>query len=233
MTENIMRMSVGVIIAITLVLPARADNVLDPTSCANIKESVKRLDCYDLQSKKSTKKENRKGSIEDDKRAVALRAAQEEERARQEAEKASVQAEQELAKAEAAARDALKSLRRLQAKVQTGISYRDYSPALADAKLDVSLFAESASAKKFPEFANLISQAIKHYDIANGLWKIKFAERYAWLTDQDATQSLMAMYPEIARSKQTGVNLHIEESVMMIWRAASKDIEQATKLLAP
>ena len=226
-----MQLTIAAIICIAFALPAWAENASGSVSCANIKDKVKRLECYDSQPKKGVKKGNKQGAIDDEQRAAAQLATQEQDKLKIEADKASAKAEQELAKAEAAARDALKSIRRLQAKVQTGISYRDYSPALADAKLEVSMFVESSSGKKFPEFASLLSRAIGHYDVANNLWKIKFVERYAWLTDKEVTRSLMAIYPEIAASKQERVNLHIEETVMRIWGAASKDIDQATKLL--
>ncbi len=69
-----MRTSITAMIAIALVLPARADIGPDFTSCANIKEGVRRLDCYDSQAKKVAKKDVRKSSDEDDKWAEALRA---------------------------------------------------------------------------------------------------------------------------------------------------------------
>lgn len=225
-----MRLAIAVIICIAFAPPAWAENVSGSISCANIKDTVKRLECYDSQSKKGVKKSNKQGAIDDEQRAAAQLATQEQDRLKIEADKASAKAEQESAKAEAAARDALKSIRRLQTKVQTGISYRDYSPALADAKLEVSMFVESSSGKKFPEFASLLSRAISHYEVANTLWKIKFTGRYPWLTDKEAIKSLMAMYPEIAASKEERV--HIVETMMRIWGAASKDIDQATKLLS-
>jgi hypothetical protein len=226
-----MRLAIAAIICIGLALPAWAENVSGSVNCADIKDTVKRLECYDSQPKKGVKRSNKKEAANDEKRVAAELAIQERDKLKIEADRASAKAEQELAKAEVAAKDALKSVRRLQAKVQTGISYRDYSPALADAKLEVTMFVESSSGKKLPEVAKLLSRAIGHYDIANSLWKIKFTERYAWLTDKDVTKTLMAMYPEIAASKEERVNLHIEESVMMIWKAASKDIDEATKLL--
>lgn len=88
-----MRPSITAIIAIALALPARADNGPDFTSCANIKEGVRRLDCYDSQAKKVAKKEYRKGSVEGDKSAEALRAVKEQDKAQ-----ASGQTDLELAK---------------------------------------------------------------------------------------------------------------------------------------
>jgi hypothetical protein len=46
------------------------------------------------------------------------------------------------------AKEAVRALPKLQARVEAGISYRDYSPALGDALFEVKLFLQSPGAKE-------------------------------------------------------------------------------------
>jgi hypothetical protein len=69
---------------------------------------------------------------------------------------------------------ALNSLKKLDVKVKTGISYVNYSPALAEAKFDVKLFSETDAAKNHPEIMGNFLEAIKHYDRAHELWAHNF-----------------------------------------------------------
>ena len=52
-------------------------------------------------------------------------------------------------------KDAVMALKKMEARVQSGISYRDYGNALADAKFPVNLFMESIEVKKNPELTDL------------------------------------------------------------------------------
>jgi len=49
------------------------------------------------------------------------------------------------------AKDGIIALKKLQAKCQTGISYRDYSNALGEAKFPVNMYTESEESKKYPD----------------------------------------------------------------------------------
>lgn len=71
--------------------------------------------------------------------------------------------------------DAILGLRKLDARVDTGISYRDYSGALAEAKLPVRLFVEGPEAATNPQFTTALQKAIEHYDFANRIWDAKFS----------------------------------------------------------
>ena len=52
------------------------------------------------------------------------------------------------------AKDAYYGLKKLQAKVKSGINHRDYSQAIGDANFAVTMFLESKSAKKQPELSD-------------------------------------------------------------------------------
>lgn len=194
---------ISAILVITFAIPAMADDLSEFFRCAPIKNSVKRLQCYDYVAKNGVQNgEN---------------------------EKAAQQAEQKLAKAQISAKDTYKSVRKLQTKIETGISYQNYSPALADAKFEVSLFAESSAAKEFPEFTTHLKNAMVYYDTANTVWQIKFDSHSKFVEDSNTVNALMAIYPKLERIENIG--LHIDSSISALWGAASEEIEKATKLL--
>lgn len=70
-----------------------------------------------------------------------------------------------------AAMSAVKALKRLEARTQVGISYREYGPALGEAKAEVNLFLESPEAAKMPELTTSISKAMNHYKTAMKVWR--------------------------------------------------------------
>jgi hypothetical protein len=72
------------------------------------------------------------------------------------------------------ARQALKAFKKLEARVSTGISYRDYPAALADAKVEAEQFAGSRAAEGVPDVANLIRMIALRYEEALVLWNYKF-----------------------------------------------------------
>ena len=68
------------------------------------------------------------------------------------------------------AKDAVRALQKLQARVEAGISYRDYAPALGDALFEVKLFLRNPEAKTKPELAAAISKAMGYYQTAGEIW---------------------------------------------------------------
>ncbi|MHB8067360.1 MAG: hypothetical protein ACYDIC_05610 [Desulfobaccales bacterium] len=69
------------------------------------------------------------------------------------------------------AKDAVKALKKLEAKVESGMSYQKYREALGDTNAEVKLFLESKNAKKNPELANSIKKIMGNYQDAADLWK--------------------------------------------------------------
>ncbi len=69
------------------------------------------------------------------------------------------------------AKDAVRALQKLQARVEVGVIYRDYLPALGDAKFEVNLFLKSPEAKNKIELADAISTAMEYYETAGEIWK--------------------------------------------------------------
>ena len=63
-------------------------------------------------------------------------------------------------------KDAVMALKKMEARVQSGISYRDYGNALADAKFPVNLFMESIEVKKNPGHSRPVPAAISLRQLA-------------------------------------------------------------------
>ena len=219
--------AIATIFMLGAALSSMAQEGGDIAKCLSTKDASKRLECYDTIAKATLKNVPRKVSAEEEKKIADQNAMKAEE------VKLKLEAEQNSAKAEQLARDVLKAARRLQTKVQTGISYKELSPAIAEAKLEIAMFSETPAAKQYVDFTKYLTHAISNYEFANKLWAIKFQTSYAYLTDKALTQALMSMYPEVAQSKENGVNLHIEETVSTIFGVASKDVDKATKTLNP
>lgn len=68
-------------------------------------------------------------------------------------------------------KDAIKSLKKLEAKIESGISYQRYREILGDTNAEVKLFLESKNAKKSPELNQSINKIMENYKDAAGLWQ--------------------------------------------------------------
>lgn len=68
------------------------------------------------------------------------------------------------------AKDAIKALKKLEAKVESGTSYKKYREDLGDANAEVKLFLESKAAKNDPSLALSIKKIMGNYQDAADLW---------------------------------------------------------------
>jgi hypothetical protein len=135
------------------------------------------------------------------------------------------------------AKEALNALKKLDTVVQTGVSYRDYSGVLADAKHPVSLFLESSEAKLNQELADAFRNAVAHHDFALGVWRLKFSGRKAedyFNEDTQVFQVILQAYPDTP----TGFAAYVKKRYILIgdvlsflWGKASTEIGTATKLV--
>lgn len=140
------------------------------------------------------------------------------------------------------AKEALRGLKKLEARCESGISYRDYGPALGEAKFEVNLFLESQEAKENPELTKAISKAMNHYETAQTVWKQKFDGKYAELrfTPSSAMGGIILEdYPELNKDSNLGGALltsgnltviMIDVTLSHIWEEASKELKSATEI---
>jgi|YelNatPaOPRAMG01_1025707.scaffolds.fasta_scaffold76262_2 hypothetical protein len=73
------------------------------------------------------------------------------------------------------AKEAIEALKKLESRVQVGISYKDYGPALGETHYKVKNYLDSPESKKNSKLRNSIEKALNHYIYANDIWKYKFA----------------------------------------------------------
>ncbi|MEW6615015.1 MAG: hypothetical protein AB1401_06065 [Thermodesulfobacteriota bacterium] len=138
------------------------------------------------------------------------------------------------------AKEAILALKKLQVKVQTGITYKEYSPAVAEAKFPVIVFLESPEGKLDTALSAYLSKAVRHYDNAISVWGIKFSSRrvesriYAD-KNRELFEAVIRMYPDspvnvTGYTKQSYID--IGEMLSFIWTKASIELEKASGLLA-
>jgi hypothetical protein len=72
------------------------------------------------------------------------------------------------------AEDAVKSLKKVEGRIQTGVSYQDFPQILADATKAVNVFLKSNEAKDNPQLAKYIDTTLSYYTHAKEIWDIKF-----------------------------------------------------------
>jgi hypothetical protein len=74
------------------------------------------------------------------------------------------------------AKEAVKSLKRIEARADMGINYNEYVLAVADARVEVEMFLESAEAKQKQSLTNMIKKILEHYERVREVWKLKVSK---------------------------------------------------------
>lgn len=153
------------------------------------------------------------------------------------------------------AREALRALKKLEARCQAGISYKDYGPALGEAKFKVNLFFESPEAKKRVKLAESIDKIMGHYEFVGIAWQHKFSGG-GGVTEtislkSDLGQSLLKLFPNANKDYKEGgalvtfegssgesfqrparTEIFIDSLLPIIWNGASDELKRATGLLS-
>lgn len=141
------------------------------------------------------------------------------------------------------AKDAVKALKKLEARTETGINYKDFSAALADTKVEVESFLNSKLAKKNPELSECLKKTLEHYMISNELisekrhklsiamGKLDILESDAIYTDSPLGKMIMRKYPRIEPSKPSYPRDNkpyylLQIVIPEIWGEASKELKK-------
>lgn len=77
--------------------------------------------------------------------------------------------------ASALALSAIKALKKLEARTEAGISYKDYPPALGEAKFEVNQYLENDKSDRNPDLKKTIAEAMDLYKFAYEVWEAKFS----------------------------------------------------------
>lgn len=137
--------------------------------------------------------------------------------------------------------EALTSLKKFRSRCEVGISYVEYSGALADAQYQVKEYVESRDAERNPEFAQYMSKALFDYRIAGTLWNIKASlppGDYVY-EENDLWAQFVKVYPDGVQLLETAHGKYVENMrytlfpVMLsyIWEQASQKIDKASALM--
>ncbi len=133
-----------------------------------------------------------------------------------------------------AAKEAIRALEALQSVVRSGVSYRDYGPRKADARIIVDRFL-----REYPKHpvAIHINEAMKHYEAAKEIWyKYNFIHEGAKNLPISFLSVFVDQYPEI-ESEASFTNDFGEKRIILsptlniIWNKASESIERARSVL--
>ena len=126
------------------------------------------------------------------------------------------------------AKEALLGLKKLQARVQSGVSYRDYGQALGEAKFPVNLYLESKESSKNPELTDSIKKAIAHYEFVRMVWQDTI-DNEIWFISGRMEKLIIASYPIADKDS----NFLVKEDVFdIIWGKASDELKIATALFS-
>jgi len=126
---------------------------------------------------------------------------------------------------------------RLQTRVQTGISYRDYSSVISDPKFEVQQYTRENTDEN-PELSKYISTAMDYYDVAGTIWSFKFAGRGATEAACDPAQQnyISRKLSGIYIPKQQDLRNYCEgpdigTALRTAWGKASENIDAANIFL--
>jgi hypothetical protein len=137
------------------------------------------------------------------------------------------------------ANDVFKSLKKVEAKIEAGVSYQDYPQVLAKAKKEVSIFLESKEAKKNPQFANNIKTTMDYYMTANEIWDVKYNCKDDYVMDiikidNNCGRTIKRLYHN-AKAEIIPGNLgpvYIVSNILRnIFNDASKELKKASVML--
>jgi len=135
-------------------------------------------------------------------------------------------------------KEVFKALKRVEARVETGIAYKDYPQVIADAKVDVDAFLASKEAQKNPQFSEHIKKAIDYYLAAGKIWNIEFDSPYNNRLNDIVTENsplgliIRKLYPKAPLERtQIGPIYNIPEVLASVWKDASKELNFASKFL--
>lgn len=155
------------------------------------------------------------------------------------------------------ARDAVRALKRIEARVDMGINYQEYLLALADARVEVQMYLESREAKQKDALNSLIKKILGHYETVREVWKGKVSKtqdigtifgHVICLNDEPEGlfgRRLLKQYPQAEKPVDQGGALTrregkadqceevlVDNLIYMIWQEAARDLLKATRMLS-
>ncbi|MDQ5987620.1 MAG: hypothetical protein CSYNP_03365 [Syntrophus sp. SKADARSKE-3] len=152
--------------------------------------------------------------------------------------------------------EAVKALKKLEARIGIGLTYKEYALNVADAKVEVSMFLESSAARHNRALADQIQKVLGHYETARSVWHLKvtkmedFGTAFGHLMSlQEGEEGVMGrqllqQYPQANKSVEKGgaltmgsfgsrgVNeILVDHMISIIWKEASRELKEAVRMV--
>jgi len=145
------------------------------------------------------------------------------------------------------AMEAYSALRKIEAAIETGISYVEYRKQLGDVWFNVKAYLESAEASSLPNLTDSIRGAMQGYNDAAAVWKARqeakndYQRSYLHVTECPAYErdecergkALVAALPNV-KTFVDGSNrtvIALEDEMQSRWRAAQDHLRSAKTIV--
>jgi hypothetical protein len=133
-------------------------------------------------------------------------------------------------------KDAVRALKKLQAKCTVGVSYRDYGNALGDTKFEVDLFLESKKARENIPLTQHVRKAMEYYEGAANIWNVSIISGDHYYVARSSTvRNIIQQYPETSEAIWTpnvAEMFDFGKALSIMWGKASEELEKAVTLLS-
>ena len=131
------------------------------------------------------------------------------------------------------AREALAAIKKLQIKCESGILYKDYSPALSEAKSQVMLYFESPASKRASIFSEALHNALVNYELANDVFVYMFksgaGKHFVYTQNPELFEKIRKACPELHIYEQGGSSgFSYAEAIQLMWTRSAAEIEKAS-----
>lgn len=118
------------------------------------------------------------------------------------------------------AKEAYLALKKIEARVETGVNIMDYSKLIGDANFEIKKYTESQEAIKNKEITLLITRSFLCYLYAAQLWRADIGRHYG---DLDKTKNeVKELFPDL---KDTG-QYDLKQD---LWQEATKNLKELSR----
>ena len=123
----------------------------------------------------------------------------------------------------------------MDARCDAGISYRDFAPAVGEAKYEVNLYLESKESDVNKPLADSIRKTMAHYMEINYIWNINKKGGCTW--HYQILNSFFSMYPDVDKQSLSceyseTYTLNQDKAISFILTEASKELKHAITVIS-
>jgi formate-dependent nitrite reductase cytochrome c552 subunit len=123
-------------------------------------------------------------------------------------------------------KEAVAALKKVEARLQVGISYQDYTKLLGETLYQVNLFLESSESIQKPELTASIKKVLSHYREGQSLWDYKLISGLSHFRQSDP------LWPRIISLYPGAKHDDIDYTMQVIWKEANEELKKTVNLLS-